>query len=168
MHKPIPLAVETATTSARGLGHPVIVVKVLGDGNFAWKFRVNLIVAPLQQTPSFWNIHAKLIGAAHVFGAVPAQTIHAEFIQPHHGIVANVLAHFGARIIHTRIAPRCFGARGVVVKINAAQIVLAPTIKLPHVQVIWTKMVEDHIVQYRDSARVAFIHKSFQVIGSSV
>ena len=120
VHKPIPLAVETATTSARGLGHPVVVVKVLGDRNFAWKLRVNLIIAPLQQTPSFWNIHAILVGAAHVFGAVPAQAIHAEFIQPHHGIIANVLAHFGARIIHTRIAPRCFGARGVVVKINSA------------------------------------------------
>ena len=29
-------------------------------------------------------------------------------------------------------------------------------------------MVEDHIVQYRDSARVAFINKTLQVIGSSV
>ena len=69
------------------------------------------------------------LGIAHVNGAIDAQPVHVVFVKPHCDIVENKLPDFRPAEIRTP-APRRIAAL-VVVEVNPAAVVLAPTVKLP-------------------------------------
>ena len=168
VHEPIPLTVEAGAANAGGLADPVAVVEVLGHRDLAGELRVDLVVAPLQHAPGVGQFLPVLVGAADVLGAVPAQAVHPELVQPHQRVVPDELAHLGAAVVRSRVAPRRGGLRGVVVEEDAAEVVLAPAIELPHVEVGGAQMVVDHVVQHRDAARVRRIHEALQVVRRAV
>ena len=80
-------------------------------------------------------------GIAHVNSAIDAQAVHMVFIQPHCNIVKDELPNFWSAEIRSS-APRRIAAL-VIIKINPAAVVLAPTVKLPEIGVAVKMIVND-------------------------
>jgi hypothetical protein len=93
-----------------------------------------LRVDPAQEAPAVAEIGAGIVvvapDVADPSGGVEAKPVAAVLFQPEQGIVAQILADLAASVIRAGVAP---GRRAapVVVEIDAAAAVLAPTVELP-------------------------------------
>ena len=99
--------------------------------------------------------------------AVIAQTVDMELFQPHQRIVMDVAAHLLPAIVRPGAAPGGLGAP-VVIKIDAALVVLLPAVELPEVQVAGTKVVVDHVQDHGQAALVCLPYEGLEAIRSAV
>ena len=162
----VPLGVEGGTVVSGGddLG---LTVQVLGDGDGAWELLADLGVDPVGEAPAVGDVHLTGIDTAHVRGHVVAQAVGVKLFQPHHGVVANELADLAAAVVGTGVAPRGRGLP-VVVEVDAALVVLAPSVELPQVEVRGAEVVVDDVDDDRQAVLVAGFDEVAQLFRAAV
>src|SRR5208283_3379227 len=88
-------------------------------------------------------------------------------LEPHQGVIAQILAHFAPTIIGARLAPRCLRA-GIIVKVNSPLPIFAPPVKLPQSEIAWTKVVVNDIYDDSDTLLVGRFNKELKGIWPAV
>src|SRR5581483_7740830 len=81
-------------------------------------------------------------------------------MQPHLDIIQDVLPHFGPAEVRPCVTPWSLRTP-VIIEIDAALVILAPTIKLPDVKVIIrAEVVIDNVEDNRYAPLVGFVDKA--------
>ena len=163
----VPLAVEARAALAGRLAQPRVQVHVLGDHELPGLRGIDRVVDPLQQRPALGDVHAVLVGAADVLGAIHAEAVHPELLQPHHAVVLDVGPHLAARVVGTGVPPRGVQPE-VVEEVAAAAGARVPVVEPPQVHVVGTEVVEDHVAHHGDAARVSFVDEGLEVVRRAV
>ena len=89
----------------------------------------------------------------HVVGAVEAQAVHAEILQPHHRRVAQKVAHLATVVVGPGRAPGREGA-AVVVEVLASVAPAVRPVEAPEVKVGRAEVVVHHVQNHRDAPLV--------------
>ena len=103
-------------------------------------------------------------GIAHVNRTINAQTVYMIFSEPHRDVVKDELAYFRPPVVGSS-APRRIAAL-VVIKINAAAIILTPAVKAPQI-CITVKMVVYNVENDTDTVLMAGVHELHQSMPSA-
>ena len=103
-------------------------------------------------------------GITHVNRTINTQAVYMIFSEPHCDVIKNELAYFWSSVVGSS-APWCIAAL-VVVKINAAAIILAPAVKTPQI-CIAVKMVVYNVKNDADAVLMAGAHEFHQSMPSA-
>ena len=103
-------------------------------------------------------------GITHVNRTINAQAVYMIFSEPHCDIIKNELAYFWSSVVGSS-APWCIAAL-VVVKINAAAIILAPAVKAPQI-CIAVKMIIHNVKNDADAVLMAGAYEFHQPMSSA-
>src|SRR5512134_209193 len=127
----IPLRAEPGAAGPHVLGEPLVVLQVLGDRDPVGEFLSNQGVNGLEQTPASGQVlAARTMRGANVDSAVEAETVNVVFVEPHGGVIEDILTDLAASVIGTGVTPRC-GRPSIVIEVDPPAIVLRPAVKLP-------------------------------------
>ena len=141
---------------------------ILGDVNFFRKLLRHHHADVAQQRLALGD-RGEVGGETHEEGGVPAKPVDAVFLDPHTGVVANVLAHLGAAVVGTWTP--CGRVPGIIlIKIDAAAGRAGPAVKLPQrvAEVVGSVVVVHDVEQHRDAPRMTRVDKTFQSVGSAI
>ena len=167
----IPLGGEPSATRARIASQPFVLLHVLRDAELPGLASANLVINVLHQAPAIGDIIGRIVITSedipYPAGSIPAKPIHETLLHPAQRIVPKVLPHFVSAVIRPVHPPGSLFAV-VVIKIDAALVVLAPAIELPQIAIVWTDMVINHVEKNRDTALVRFPHQIAKSVGASV
>lgn len=160
---------------AHSVEEPVIPLRLKIDrrikgvifGN-AEHIRMNLRqpVVDLRQHRGAFGILATAV-IANVIDRVPAETVNFVLLDQHADLVVDEVFYFRAAEIGAGVAPIRLGFPLFVVKIDAAQTVLRPSVVLPHFQVGRTVVVVYHVHDDGNSIFVAGLDEALEAIGTA-
>src|SRR4029077_18876809 len=88
-------------------------------------------------------------------------------LQPAARVVENVVPHFWPTVIKPGIAPRR-RAPPIIVKVNPALAVLAPSVELPHIARGIAQVVVNNVHNYCDAAFVCLLHERTESVRSTI
>ena len=161
------MGVKASAASARGLGDPCVVAQIFSHHEFARKLCIGGLVAPLQNAPAIGNLWSSVITETHELGAIKAQPVEPELVEPHHRIFLEIRAHFASAVVGTRTPWRT--GIGVFVEEDATRRTTgAPSVILPEIHIRGSKVVEHHIAHHGNSALMRRIHKGLECIRTAV
>ena len=103
-------------------------------------------------------------GITHVNRTINAQTVYMIFSEPHRDVVKDELAYFRPPVVGSS-APRRIAAL-VIIKIDAAAIILTPAIKAPQIS-ITVKMIVHNVKNDADAVLMAGAHEFHQPMSSA-
>ena len=128
-------------------------------------------IDPLHQAPAFGDVISRIffitVNAFDIGYHVPAQAVDVVLLEPHQGVIAQILAHFTPAIIGARLAPGCLRA-AIIVKVNSPFLIFAPPVKLPQIKIAGAKVVVNDIYDDSDTMLVGRFHKSLEGIRPAV
>src|SRR5258708_37505957 len=82
-------------------------------------------------------------------------------------VVENVVPHFRPTVVKPCIAPRS-RAPPIIVKIDPAFAVLAPSVKLPHIPRGTAQVVVNNVHNDRNAVFVCFLHERTEPVRSAI
>ena len=89
------------------------------------------------------------------------------FLQPHQGIIKQVLTDLAASVIGSGLSPRRVGTV-VVVEVDSAVIVLGPAVELPKIKVAGAQVVVNNVQDHGDALLVGALDEPFESQRASV
>ncbi len=147
----VPLRAKSGAAGANVLGEPLVVLKILGDRDPAFEFPRDLAIDVLEQAPALRQVlRVGTVDGANELGAVETEAVDVVFLEPHQGVIDEVLADLPSSVIRPCFSPRRVGPV-VVVEVDSAAIVLAPAVELPEIEVAGAQVVVDHVEDHRDA-----------------
>ena len=164
----IPLRAEPGAAGPDVFSEPFVVLQVLGDGDPAGVFLSDQGIDRLKQAPAIGEVLAAgAMRGANVDRSIETEAVHVVFVEPHAGVIEDILAHLAAPVIGPGVAPGC--ARPfVVVKANAAATILGPAVALPKVEVTRPKVVVNDVEDHRDALGVSVLDEPLEPQGAAI
>ena len=130
----VPLRIETRAARSYLFRDPGVIPHAFADADLAGKELLDFRIDPLHQAPAFGNVIGRIsfipVNAFDIDDHVPPQAVDVALLEPHQGVIEQILAHFTPAIIRARLTPGSLGAM-IIVEVNSALPVFAPTVKLP-------------------------------------
>jgi len=116
-------ALETGATTSRFLCDPFVVLQVFGDGQVPGELAVLVVVDPLHQSPTLGYVTSVTTMAdcsTDIQSGIKTKPVSLILMEPHHGVVADELAHLWAPIVWAvaEVANRTV----ITVEVNSAEI----------------------------------------------
>ncbi len=144
--------------------------QILGDRDLPWLAGIDLVVDPPHQAPAVFQFGRRIPTAPHVAdvsGCIPSQPIDPEILQPQQSVVAEVTADLVSAIVGACIAPRRTPPP-VVVKIDAAAVVLVPAVKAPQIEIGGAQVVVDDVHDHGNAGVVGGPNERLECVGTAV
>ena len=121
----------------------------------------------MQHAPAIWNFRPGIITQTHEFGAIKAQPVEPELVEPHHRIVLDIRAYFASAVVGA-CSPWRTGIGVFVEEDTASGTAGTPSVVLPKVHVLRSKVVKDHIAHDGNSALMRRVNKGLHCIRAAV
>ena len=167
----LPLCIKACTTHTRLLRYPFISLHILGNADLPGLALFDLGVDCLHERPSIRQVVAGIIvvaaDIADPASYIPAQSVGESLLQPAPRVIENIVPYFGTTVVEPGVAPRG-RAPPIVVKVDPAFAVLAPSVELPHIARGIAQVVVNNIDDHRNASPVRLVHECTEPVRPAI